>query len=224
MSAPPYMKLWIADFVADTLHLNRAQVGSYQLLLMAMWRAGGKLPANDAKLAQIARCTPKEWAADRDTMLSLFQRRGGQLTHKRLAEEMAHAQAVSVAKRRGPKGVENGTRSEKPRKSKRQAVANAPPNAGIYQSHITPLTPQGDKEDFAGKLGALPLPPELVRAVVSSKGQLFAWDKLKDARWEDGPPCRLVVPRYAAHLKLMEFCRSEFRHFGVDCVLLEDVR
>ena len=38
---PPYMQLWIADFIGDTLHLSDAEVGQYILILMAMWRNGG---------------------------------------------------------------------------------------------------------------------------------------------------------------------------------------
>jgi len=116
MTSAPYMRLYIGDYLADTIHLSRGEHGAYLLLLMAMWRAGGKLPAQDAKLAKIAKCSPKEWEAMRETMLAFFQRRGGTITHKRLARELAiytdkivraskggKASAVQKAKENNPK-------------------------------------------------------------------------------------------------------------------------
>lgn len=89
MAAPPYMKFFIADYLLDTADLTRAEHGSYMLLLMAMWRAGGKLPASDAKLARIAKCTPAEWEGCKASILTFFRRRGGALTHKRITADLA---------------------------------------------------------------------------------------------------------------------------------------
>ena len=84
MSAPPYMQWYVADYIADTQHLTRSEHGAYCLLLMSMWRGGGRLPLDDGKLANIAHCTAEEWAAMRDTMLEFFIRRGSILTHKKI--------------------------------------------------------------------------------------------------------------------------------------------
>lgn len=109
MSAPPYMKLWVADYLADTTHLTRDEHGAYLLLLMAMWRAGGRLPADDARLAKIALASPKEWSAMRETLLGFFQRRGSLLTHKRVAQEMAKYETTS--ERRKEAGKAGGTKT-----------------------------------------------------------------------------------------------------------------
>lgn len=101
MSAPIYMKLYVADYLADTTHLTTREHGAYLLLLMAMWRAGGKLPANDAKLAKIAKCSASEWAQMRPAILAFFRRRGASLSHKRLAKELDHARTVSCNRQRG---------------------------------------------------------------------------------------------------------------------------
>jgi uncharacterized protein YdaU (DUF1376 family) len=122
MSAPPYMKLYIADYLADTTHLSRSEHGAYLLLLMAMWRAGGKLPNKDEKLAAIAKASPKEWAALRPTMLEFFAVSGGSLRHKRLGKELAHYSAV-VERR---KAAGKRTHSENGKENNEQAGAFAP--------------------------------------------------------------------------------------------------
>lgn len=95
MSAPPYMKLYVADYLGDTHHLSAIEHGAYMLLLMGMWRAGGSLPAADANLYRLARCTPDEWETVRAAILPFFKRSRGRLTHKRIASEMAKYETVS---------------------------------------------------------------------------------------------------------------------------------
>lgn len=105
MSAPPYMPLYIADYHADTTHLSRGEHGAYLLLLMAMWRAGGRLPYNDTKLGLLAKCTPDEWADIRPAIMEFFKRRGGHLTHKRVTSEIAKYENRIVRSKRGGKGL-----------------------------------------------------------------------------------------------------------------------
>lgn len=95
MAAPPYMKLYVGDYLGDTHHLGALEHGAYLLLLMAMWRAGGTLPANDASLAKLARCTPAEWDRIRDNVIAFFRRSRGKLTHKRLTAEMSKYEDIS---------------------------------------------------------------------------------------------------------------------------------
>lgn len=121
MSAPPYMKLYVGDYLGDTHHLGVLEHGAYLLLLMAMWRAGGSLPAADANLAKLARCTPEQWAEVRNVVLPYFQRSRSRLTHKRLAAELSKYDAVSD--RRSEAGKRGAV--EKARKNNEQAQAIA---------------------------------------------------------------------------------------------------
>lgn len=86
-----WMPLWIGPYLANTLHLNRAQHGSYCLLIMACWKAGGRLPANDATLATIARCTPREWKAERPVFAAFFTEEDGHWVHDRVVTELEKA-------------------------------------------------------------------------------------------------------------------------------------
>lgn len=117
MSSPPYMKLWIADYHADTTHLSVEEHGAYLLLIMAMWRAGGRLPADDAKLSKLAKCSSAQWAEIRDVVLAFFKRTGGRLTHRRIIKEMAKYEATSEKRK---EASERGV-SEKRRKNNKLA-------------------------------------------------------------------------------------------------------
>jgi uncharacterized protein YdaU (DUF1376 family) len=121
MSAPPYMKLYVADYLADTMHLTRDEHGAYLLLLMAMWRAGGKLPGDDARLAKITMSTAKEWAELKPVILAFFTRRGAVITHKRLSREIAKYETVSEARKSA--GKAGGRKTA--RKNNNKAEANA---------------------------------------------------------------------------------------------------
>ena len=95
MSGHPYMQLWVADFVGDTLHLSSAEVGQYMLLLMAMWRNGGTLPSDDEKLKRVAR------EAISEAVMAFFDRTedGSCITQKRLLAELERARAKTAARR-----------------------------------------------------------------------------------------------------------------------------
>lgn len=85
----PWMPLYVADYLADTMHLSTVEHGAYMLLIMHYWQ-NGSLPKEPVKLARIARMTGKEWAEISDTIAELFQE---DWTHKRIDSELAEAQA-----------------------------------------------------------------------------------------------------------------------------------
>jgi uncharacterized protein YdaU (DUF1376 family) len=85
----PYMPLFVADYLADTVHLTAAENGGYLLLIMNYWQRQKPLPDDDRKLAAIARMTPAEWAESRDTIAEFFDIRDGAWHHKRVDAELA---------------------------------------------------------------------------------------------------------------------------------------
>lgn len=121
MSAPPYMKLYVADYLGDTHHLSVVEHGAYLLLLMAMWRAGGTLPAKDLNLSKLARCTPDQWAEIRGVVLPFFKRCGGRITHKRLAEEIAKYETTSEV--RAAAGKRGGRKKQSEINANSEAIA-----------------------------------------------------------------------------------------------------
>lgn len=88
----PYMPLFVADYLADTAHLTAAEHGAYLMLVMNYWQRGKPLPADDRKLARIAKMTDAEWQDSRSTLAEFFVEHDGLWSHKRVEAEIAVAE------------------------------------------------------------------------------------------------------------------------------------
>jgi uncharacterized protein YdaU (DUF1376 family) len=100
------MQLYVADYLGDTRHLSTEQHGAYLLLLMAMWRAGGRLPNEAAKLARIVGLSPARWAKLEADVLAFFDADGADLTHGRVKKELKKFH--ETARKRSEAGAKGG--------------------------------------------------------------------------------------------------------------------
>lgn len=179
MSAP-YMPLYIADYLADTTHLTRSEHGAYLLLLMAMWRAGGKLPADDAKLARLAKCNGEEWSDVKPVVMDFFKRRGGTLTHKRLSEEYAKYENTIRRKSEGGKASAakkaNVNNQKQPNivADDRQDIAT---NQNHNQNHIIEDDDVRARTSQIVLIGGWPLPADTAQHLAKAAG-------LPSAQWQ----------------------------------------
>lgn len=82
------MPLYVGDYLGDTGHLTTTEHGAYMLLLMVMWRSGGKLPNDPKRLARFSRCTSAQWARMEPTIMALFTVSDAEIFHKRLSAEL----------------------------------------------------------------------------------------------------------------------------------------
>lgn len=87
----PWMPLYVADYRADTAHLNAAQHGAYLLLIMHYWQTGS-LPVDDAPLARIACMGPAEWRRVKPIVQAFFD---DGWKHKRIEAELTRAIEIS---------------------------------------------------------------------------------------------------------------------------------
>jgi uncharacterized protein YdaU (DUF1376 family) len=147
MSNTPFMQLWVSDFLGDTQHLSQKEVGSYLLLLMAMFNNKGTLPKDEKRLKRIAR------GAVSDAVMAFFEddEQGG-ITQARLQKECKKAQEKHAARvacgRAG--GLANALKNKKPDLAK----------ATVSLKHLPEPEPEPEpdskKERKSGAIAPLP--------------------------------------------------------------------
>ena len=91
----PYMKMYWGDYLGDTAHLTAIEHGGYLLLIAHYWRTGS-LPADEQKLARVARMSVKEWKRHGGTIMEFFP--NGK--HSRIERERTEARTKSETNRR----------------------------------------------------------------------------------------------------------------------------
>lgn len=92
MAEFPAFPLWTDAYLADTHHLSTIEHGTYMLLLIAMWRAGGELPNDPRKLARFAGLGPNQWVRLAPTIMPFFTVTGdgSSITQGRLSDELTY--------------------------------------------------------------------------------------------------------------------------------------
>lgn len=86
-----WMPLYVGEYLADTMELNAEQHGAYLLMLMHAWKSDGKLPADPARLCQIARMSPQQWSRSEPLLREFFNCGPDAWTHKRVVNELGKA-------------------------------------------------------------------------------------------------------------------------------------
>ena len=152
MSAPGWMPLHVAEYVADTTHLSTVEHGAYLLLIMHYWQNRG-LPADDAKLARICRMPVAEFTAIRDTLAEFF---ADGWTHKRIDAELAKAD--EKYEKRASAGRKGGI------------AKSAASNATAMPEQCSTNNTDIDKEEEH------PSPPSVVRSPQKSRGEFLPQD------------------------------------------------
>jgi uncharacterized protein YdaU (DUF1376 family) len=119
MSNPPWMPLYIADYLSDTGHMRAAESGAYLHLIMHYWQRGG-LPDCDRQLAMIARMSDQEWSNAKAIVQAMFK---PGWKHKRIDEELANAK--ERYERRANAGRKGGKAKRKPDGSNEGSASEA---------------------------------------------------------------------------------------------------
>jgi len=127
MSPPPYMPLWIGDYLRDTQHLSCEQHGAYMLLIMYCWQHGA-LPPDDTSRAQIARLFQiSRWKKIKPAVEAFFEPDG---THRRVTKERARVEHLTTVRAvAGSKGGLRTAASKTPSKSRSPPQANRQANS-----------------------------------------------------------------------------------------------
>jgi uncharacterized phage protein (TIGR02220 family) len=103
MAALPYMQFYVADYLADTMHLSTEEHGAYLLLIMNYWRRGKPLDGRNGRLASVVRMSNERWDSVEHTLREFFVvDEDGQWVHPRIEDELEKAQSrIDAAARAG---------------------------------------------------------------------------------------------------------------------------
>lgn len=91
MAALPYMQLYIADYLADTMHLTAEEHGAYLLLMFNYWQTGKPIPK--ARLSRIARLSNERWTVVEVSLNEFFTDNGTEWVHERIERDLAAVHA-----------------------------------------------------------------------------------------------------------------------------------
>lgn len=215
MARFPSFPLWTDAYLADTGHLTTIEHGAYLLLLITMWRAGGKLPNDDKQLARYARLTAGQWARIKPNMMAFFTVSSDGITQGRLTDELG------IVKRNSEKQSNSAKAKWRKENNKRHAGADANVGNGDMPDGCQPDAPISTptvEEDKSSSLlsetsSDAPLkktnsekyPPAFEafwqaypRSPNMSKSKALAgWKKLTE---EQRAACAAAVPAYKAFL------------------------
>ncbi|QGH64181.1 YdaU family protein [Serratia proteamaculans] len=105
MAALPYMQFYVADYLADTMHLSTEEHGAYLLLIFNYWQTGKPLPKN--RLAGIARLSNDRWTDVERSLNEFFIDDGNVWVHQRIERDLLSVKgAQSQRSEAGKKSAE----------------------------------------------------------------------------------------------------------------------
>jgi uncharacterized protein YdaU (DUF1376 family) len=130
MNAPPWMPLYIKDFIVDTMHLGATETGIYIRLIMHCWQHGS-IPPDDRKLALIGHCGSRLWNKHKAVIITFFETSAdGSMYQKRTLHELRRSEEISNKRKASAlqKHTQPHSRSEEEKKeSKVLDFASASP-------------------------------------------------------------------------------------------------
>lgn len=219
-----FMPLYIGDYLADTGHLNTTEHGAYLLLLFHYWKTGHALPADDARLAQIARMSLPDWNTVKVTVRVLFAETVTVtatdtvtvLTHSRVEKELAKAEAKYESRKAASARANEAKARKNHRHGDRSGVRDG------YRDGSQPHFPKGKSgKGPRAPTGADTSPPapkevhpswngtrDVITRIVGER-EFMAY--LADAIFLPGPPCVIEAASEARAALIRNNCGPKLR-------------
>ena len=147
MSTPPYVPIFVTDYLGDTTELSTEEHGAYFLLILTCWKQEDcSLPDDDRKLARICRLSTRKWKQIRETMEDYWTIENGRWTNERLQKEWAYVKNRSNSAREAANARWNSQDTEN--KGSGSCDGNADAYAGAYANADAPQPqPQIEEPD-----------------------------------------------------------------------------
>lgn len=114
MAALPYIQLYVADYLADTMHLTTEEHGAYLLLIMNYWQTGHAIPKK--RLASVARMSNERWTDVENSLSEFFtETTTGDWFHARIEEDLFKVKGKSESASAAGKASAAKRAASKPR-------------------------------------------------------------------------------------------------------------
>ena len=182
MASLPYMQLYVADYLADTMHLTVEQHGAYLLLIMNYWQTGKPLPDNDQRLQCICKASAEQWQELRPAIEEFFIIRGGYWYHNRIEDDLEKVRSKSESARKAAQKRHQPSPDEQAQCERsanaEQADIRTPSHTDTDTDTDTDTEEDTDKEtDSSSPPGDSPSAEEAARKFPLKDNSLFELDE-----------------------------------------------
>lgn len=117
MAALPYIQLYIADYLADTMHLQAEEHGAYLLLIFNYWQTGKPIPKN--RLQSIARVSNERWTSVERSLNEYWNDTGTHWQHDRIDRDLELVKQAQDQRSQAGKASAQARMAKKPTESQR---------------------------------------------------------------------------------------------------------
>ncbi|ARD11389.1 hypothetical protein ALQ55_01178 [Pseudomonas savastanoi pv. savastanoi] len=144
MAALPYMQLYVADYLADTMHLNTEEHGAYLLLIFNYWQTGKPIPVS--RLARIARLSNERWTDVERSLNEFFNERDNEWVHDRIERDLEAVHATQTQRiAAGKASAEARKQAAKARKPKAANARSTPVEISLNENPTNKEEKRRDK-------------------------------------------------------------------------------
>ncbi|MBW8127509.1 MULTISPECIES: YdaU family protein [Pseudomonas] len=158
MAALPYMQLYVADYLADTMHLTTEEHGAYLLLIFNYWQTGKSIPK--PRLARIARLSNDRWTDVERSLQEFFTDDGEDWVHTRIERDLDAVYASQNQRSEAGKASALARKNKKEQTLKRKGNARSTTVENSLNENSTIRdTDTNTEEDLKPPLSPLPENP-----------------------------------------------------------------
>lgn len=125
MAALPYMQFYVADYLADTAHLDAEENGAYLLLIFNYWQTGKPIPKK--RLQKVARVGNDRWTDVQDSLSEFFSDDGECWTHERIEADLAAVEDAQAQRAAAGKASAEARKSAKRKELKERVNDRSTP-------------------------------------------------------------------------------------------------
>ncbi|MGP9834233.1 YdaU family protein [Marinobacter sp. NSM] len=125
MAALPYIQLYTADYLADTMHLTTEEHGAYLLLIFNYWQTGKPIPKK--RLQKIARISNDRWPSVEDSLSEFFADDGEFWVHGRIERDLDAVKDAQEQRVKAGRASAEARKRSKQTKSEREVNDRSTP-------------------------------------------------------------------------------------------------